>query len=61
MGALSNMLMQALSMLLVLVTAISMGGCEMETELDLSSVPDGLNVPGEQGLPAWYSEMELAY
>ena len=33
----------------------------METELDLSSVPDGLNVPGEQGLPAWYSEMELAY
>ena len=33
----------------------------METEVDLSSVPDGLNVPGEQGLPAWYSEMELAY
>jgi hypothetical protein len=33
----------------------------MDTELDLSSVPDGLNVPGEQGLPAWYPEMELAY
>jgi hypothetical protein len=33
----------------------------METELDLSSVPDGLSIPGGQGLPAWYPEMELAY
>ena len=33
----------------------------METELDLSSVPEGLSVPGEHGLGAWYPEMELAY
>jgi hypothetical protein len=31
------------------------------TEPDLGSVPPGLNIPGEQELPASYSEMVMAY
>ena len=32
-----------------------------KTELDLSSVPEGLKAPDEQRLSAWYYEMEVAY
>jgi hypothetical protein len=41
--------------------SMGLGGCTMQTETDFSSVPDGLNIPGDQGLPAWYYEMEMAY
>ena len=51
-----------------LALTVSLGGCYMHmepdfmsAELDLSSVPEGLSVPGEQGLEAWYYELELAY
>ena len=40
-----------------------MGGPEPDlgTELDLSSVPDGLKVPGENGLPGCYYELRTAH
>jgi hypothetical protein len=47
--------------LMALVLAIGLGGCELETKMDSSSVPDGLKVPNEKWLQASFYEMELAH
>ena len=51
----------AVCAVLSVALTVSLAACGVKTEPDLSSVPGGLSVPGEQGLPAWYYELTLAY